>query len=84
MRVIAVVGTKKTGKTTVVERLVASLKGLGKVGIVKDMEDHLVDSGDTRRHFMAGADDLINEIIDLILEMENFMPDIRDCSGGVP
>jgi len=51
---------------------------------VKDMEDHLVDSGDTRRHFMDGADDLINEIVDLILEMENFMPDIRDCSGGVP
>lgn len=59
MKVIAVVGAKKTGKTTLVERMVRSLKGLGKVGTVKDMMGHQVDSGDTRRHFMAGADEVI-------------------------
>ena len=56
MKVIAVVGTKKTGKTTLVEALVRSLAKHGKVGTVKNMVDHPVDRGDTRRHFDAGAD----------------------------
>lgn len=59
MKVIAVVGTKKTGKTTLVEALVRSLAKHGKVGTVKNMVDHPVDRGDTRRHFDAGADVVI-------------------------
>ena len=59
MNVIAVVGTKKTGKTTLVEALVRSLAKHGKVGTVKNMVDHPVDRGDTRRHFDAGADVVI-------------------------
>ncbi|HQE71937.1 MAG TPA: molybdopterin-guanine dinucleotide biosynthesis protein MobB, partial [Methanothrix soehngenii] len=54
MKVIAVVGTKKTGKTTLVEALVRSLAKHGKVGTVKNMVDHPVDRGDTKRHFDAG------------------------------
>lgn len=56
MRVISVVGTKKTGKTTLVSLLVAALSRHGRVGTVKNMTDHPVDSGDTRRHFDAGAE----------------------------
>ena len=59
MKVISVVGTKKTGKTTLVEALVRSLAKHGKVGTVKNMVDHPVDRGDTRRHFDAGADVVI-------------------------
>jgi molybdopterin-guanine dinucleotide biosynthesis protein MobB len=59
MKVISVVGTKKTGKTTLVTALVRSLKQYGKVGTVKNMAGHPVDKGDTRRHFEAGADAVI-------------------------
>ena len=56
MKVISVVGTKKTGKTTLVSALVAALAKHGKVGTIKNMAGHPVDRGDTKRHFDAGAD----------------------------
>ncbi|MDD1749306.1 MAG: molybdopterin-guanine dinucleotide biosynthesis protein B [Methanothrix sp.] len=59
MKVISVVGTKKTGKTTLVTALVASLAKHGKVGTIKNMVNHPVDRGDTKRHFDAGADVVI-------------------------
>jgi molybdopterin-guanine dinucleotide biosynthesis protein MobB len=59
MKVISVVGTKKTGKTTLVAALVASLAKHGKVGTIKNMAGHDVDRGDTRRHYDAGADVVI-------------------------
>lgn len=59
MKVISVVGTKKTGKTTLVAALVAALAKLGRVGTIKSMAGHPVDRGDTKRHFDAGADVVI-------------------------
>jgi molybdopterin synthase catalytic subunit len=59
MKVISVVGTKKTGKTTLVALLVASLAKHGKVGTIKNMAGHDVDRGDTKRHYDAGADEVI-------------------------
>jgi molybdopterin-guanine dinucleotide biosynthesis protein MobB len=59
MKVISIVGTKKTGKTTLVAALVASLAKHGKVGTIKNMAGHPVDRGDTKRHFDAGADVVI-------------------------
>ncbi len=59
MKVISIVGTKKTGKTTLVTALVSSLARHGKVGTIKNMVTHPVDSGDTKRHFDAGADVVI-------------------------
>lgn len=56
MKVISVVGTKKTGKTTLVCALVAALSKYGRVGTIKNMVSHSVDQGDTKRHFDAGAD----------------------------
>ncbi|MDD1760876.1 MAG: molybdopterin-guanine dinucleotide biosynthesis protein B [Methanothrix sp.] len=56
MKVISVVGTKKTGKTTLVCALVAALAKYGRVGTIKNMVSHSVDQGDTKRHFDAGAD----------------------------
>jgi molybdopterin synthase catalytic subunit len=59
MKVISIVGTKKTGKTTLVSALVAALAKYGKVGTIKNMAGHEVDRGDTKRHFDAGADVVI-------------------------
>ena len=59
MKVISIVGSKKTGKTTLVSNLVSSLSKYGKVGTIKNMVTHPVDHGDTRRHFDAGADVVI-------------------------
>ena len=59
MKVISVVGTKKTGKTALVAALVSSLARHGKVGTIKNMVTHPVDRGDTKRHFDAGADVVI-------------------------
>jgi molybdopterin synthase catalytic subunit len=59
MKVISVVGTKKTGKTTLACALVAFLAKHGRVGTIKNMAGHDVDRGDTRRHFDAGADEVI-------------------------
>ena len=59
MKVISVVGTKKTGKTTLACALVASLAKHGKVGTIKNMAGHDVDQGDTRRHYNAGAEEVI-------------------------
>jgi len=59
MKVISVVGTKKTGKTALVAALVSSLARHGKVGTIKNMAGHPVDRGDTKRHFDAGADVVI-------------------------
>jgi molybdopterin synthase catalytic subunit len=59
MRVIAVVGAKKSGKTTLVSALVSSLARHGRVGTIKNMPGHPVDRGDTRRHFDAGAEVVI-------------------------
>lgn len=59
MKVISVVGTKKTGKTTLVTALVSALAKHGRVGTIKNMVTHPVDRGDTKRHFDAGADVVI-------------------------
>ncbi len=59
MKVIAVVGTKKTGKTMVVSALIKSLVRYGRVGSIKNMAGHPVDHGDTKRHFDAGAEEVI-------------------------
>ncbi len=57
MKIVSVVGPKKSGKTTLVEELVRSLKRHGRVGTIKNMPHHPVeDRGDTKRHFEAGAD----------------------------
>jgi molybdopterin-guanine dinucleotide biosynthesis protein MobB len=59
MKAIAVVGTKKTGKTTLVTALVKALSKYGRVGTIKNMQGHSVDRGDTSRHFEAGAEVVI-------------------------
>jgi molybdopterin synthase catalytic subunit len=58
MRIISVVGYKKTGKTTLVEQLIISLKRYGSVGTVKHMQEHSVNTPntDTWKHIQAGAD----------------------------
>ena len=57
MRIVSVVGPKKSGKTYLVEALARSLKRYGRVGTIKNMPGHPIeDRGDTKRHFDAGAE----------------------------
>ncbi|HIH44739.1 MAG TPA: molybdopterin synthase [Candidatus Methanoperedenaceae archaeon] len=59
MKVISIVGYKKSGKTMLVERLGAALRARGKVGTVKHVH-HGIELNppgtDTRRHMDAGAE----------------------------
>lgn len=61
MKVISVVGYKKSGKTVLVTALVQKLSGFGKVGTVKHMGEQRLNpvETDTGRHFDAGADMVI-------------------------
>ncbi|MCX9012286.1 MAG: molybdopterin synthase [Candidatus Methanoperedens sp.] len=58
MKIISVVGYKKSGKTSLVERLVKSLKVHGSVGTVKHLHEHSINTPgtDTWKHMQAGAD----------------------------
>jgi molybdopterin synthase catalytic subunit len=58
MKVISVVGYKKSGKTALVSALVRNLSGFGTVGTVKHMGEQRLNPAetDTGRHFDAGAD----------------------------
>jgi molybdopterin synthase catalytic subunit len=61
MKVISVVGYKKSGKTALVSALVQQLSGFGTVGTVKHMGEQRLNPAetDTGRHFDAGADMVI-------------------------
>ena len=61
MKVISVVGYKKSGKTALVSALVRKLSGFGTVGTVKHMGEQRLNpvETDTGRHFDAGADMVI-------------------------
>lgn len=61
MKVISVVGYKKSGKTVLVSALVRNLSRFGAVGTVKHMEEQRLNAEetDTGKHFDAGADTVI-------------------------
>ena len=57
MKVISIVGAKKSGKTSLIVDLIAYLKDYGKVGSIKHAHELDLDtSKDTGRLFNAGAD----------------------------
>ena len=61
MKVISVVGYKKSGKTALVSALVHKLSEFGTVGTIKHMGEQRLNPAetDTGRHFDAGADMVI-------------------------
>ncbi|MHC1624022.1 MAG: molybdopterin-guanine dinucleotide biosynthesis protein B, partial [Candidatus Methanospirareceae archaeon] len=62
MKVIAIVGKKKSGKTALIEHLIAYLKGYGNVGCIKHAHELDLDlpvARDTDRFFTAGAEVVI-------------------------
>jgi len=69
MKIISVIGYKKTGKTTLVEQLVTALKKHGSVGTIKHLHEHTINKPDTDtwKHAKAGADVVIgvtaNELV---------------------
>jgi molybdopterin synthase catalytic subunit len=69
MKIISVVGYKKTGKTTLVGELVKALKKHGTVGTIKHLHEHDINMPDTDtwKHAQAGADVVVavtpNELV---------------------
>ncbi len=69
MKIISVVGYKKSGKTTLVESLVHALKKYGSVGTIKHLHEHTINKPDTDtwKHARAGADVVVavtqNELV---------------------
>jgi len=60
MKVISIIGEKKSGKTTLIESLIANLKGYGKVGCIKHAHElDLEITKDTARFVTAGAEVVI-------------------------
>lgn len=57
MKIISVTGYKKTGKTTLVEKLVKALQKHGRVGTIKHLPEHDINekNTDTWKHAQAGA-----------------------------
>lgn len=57
MKIISIVGYKKIGKTTLIEKIVHNLKKHGSVGTVKHIHDHDLNekNTDTWKHSEAGA-----------------------------
>jgi len=85
MKVVAVVGKKNSGKTALIEHLIAYLKEYGNVGCIKHAHELDLDASiarDTDRFFTAGAEIVVgvsaektikicgyNRLPDLIAEM---------------
>ena len=62
MKVVAIVGKKKSGKTTLIAQVVEHLKEYGKVGCIKHAHELDLDAPlarDTDRFFHAGAEVVI-------------------------
>ena len=60
MKVISIIGEKKSGKTTLIEDLIMRLKDYGSVGCIKHAQElDLYESKDTTRLFNAGAEMVI-------------------------
>jgi molybdopterin-guanine dinucleotide biosynthesis protein MobB len=62
MKVVAIVGKKKSGKTTLIAQLIPSLKQYGDVGCIKHAHELDLDlpiARDTDRFFTAGAEVVI-------------------------
>lgn len=62
MKVISIIGEKKSGKTALIQYLIAYLKEYGKVGCIKHAHELDLDASiakDTDRFFNAGAEVVI-------------------------
>jgi len=60
MKVVAIIGKKKTGKTALIESLIPHLREYGKVGCIKHAHElDLPTRKDTTRLFNAGAEVVI-------------------------
>ncbi len=69
MKIISIVGYKKTGKTTLVGQLVKELKKHGSIGTIKHLHEQDINAKDTDtwKHAQAGADVVVavtpNELV---------------------
>lgn len=73
MKIISVVGYKKSGKTALVEKIVKALKKHGSVGTVKHLHEHRINmpGTDTWKHMQAGADVVIGVTPDELVKFSH-------------
>ena len=72
MKVVAIVGKKKSGKTTLIAQLIVSLKQYGNVGCIKHAHELDLDlpiARDTDRFFTAGAEVVIGASSEKTIEI---------------
>jgi molybdopterin-guanine dinucleotide biosynthesis protein MobB len=72
MKVVAIVGKKKSGKTTLIAQLIPSLKQYGDVGCIKHAHELDLDlpiARDTDRFFTAGAEVVIGASLEKTIEI---------------
>lgn len=96
MKIISIIGYKKTGKTTLVEKLVKALKNYGPVGTIKHINEHNINEPhtDTWKHARAGADVVVavtpkelvkfswnNNLMDALDELSNAGMDFAIVEG---
>lgn len=70
MKVISIIGEKKSGKTTLIESLIGHLKEFGRVGCIKHAHElDLEPSRDTTRFVNAGAEVVIGMAADRMVKI---------------
>jgi molybdopterin synthase catalytic subunit len=88
MKVISIIGEKKSGKTTLIEYLIANLKDHGTVGCIKHAHElDLETTKDTTRFITAGADVVIGTSTEKTVKISGpkNLPDLIDemASSGI-
>ncbi len=75
MKIISIVGYKKSGKTVLAEKLIRGLKQYGRVGTIKHIHEGTLnpDRTDTHRHIASGSNMTIGIGSD---EMVKIIPDV--------
>lgn len=77
MKIIQVIGRSNSGKTTLIKKMIPALAGMGRVGVIKHLGDHLytlAEGKDTTGFFTAGA------AISVGIDAEKSVATIRDTS----
>jgi molybdopterin synthase catalytic subunit len=88
MKVISIIGEKKSGKTALIEYLIANLKDHGTVGCIKHAHELDLDTTkDTTRFITAGADVVIGTSAEKTVKISGpkNLPDLIDemASSGI-
>ena len=89
VKIISIVGYKKSGKTALAEKLIRGLKEYGRVGTIKHMHEGTLnpDQTDTYRHIASGSNMTIgigsNEMVKIIPDVDLHAAIDELCDSGM-